>query len=121
MRSAHRLMLVNISLKFHEDILNGFQITERFLRSAHRLMLVNISLKFHEDILNGFQITERTRFCDGRTDRRTDDHGKNTMSPDPEVGRHKTKPPNIKTDLSLQLDHTLNLQRIYARDLRLSV
>ena len=39
--------------------------------SAHRLMLVNISIKFHEDILNGFQVTERTRFCDGtdrRTD-----------------------------------------------------
>ena len=31
--------------------------------SAHRLMLVNISMKFHEDILNGFQVTERTRFC----------------------------------------------------------
>ena len=25
-----------------------------FLRSAHRLMLVNISMTFHEDILNGF-------------------------------------------------------------------
>ena len=25
-------------------------------------MLVNISMKFHEDILNGFQITERKRF-----------------------------------------------------------
>ena len=30
-----------------------------FLRSAHRLMLVNISMTFHEDILNGFQVTER--------------------------------------------------------------
>ena len=29
-----------------------------FLRSAHRLMLVNISLTFHEDILIGFQVTE---------------------------------------------------------------
>ena len=25
-----------------------------FLRSTHRLMLVNISMTFHEDILNGF-------------------------------------------------------------------
>ena len=32
-----------------------------FVRSAHRLMLVNISMKFHEDILNGFQVTERTQ------------------------------------------------------------
>ena len=33
------------------------------------------------------------------TDRQTDDDGKNNMSPDPEVGRHKTKPPNTKTCL----------------------
>ena len=107
LRSAHRLMLVKFSVPsrhdwknvdwdvkpqhkqtkfsvtFHEDILNGFQVTERtalyyvlgitkvqgitkkiyiqelcFLWSAHRLMLVNISLTFHEDILNGFQVTE---------------------------------------------------------------
>ena len=34
-----------------------------FVRSARRLMLFNISMKFHEDILNRFQVTERTRFC----------------------------------------------------------
>ena len=34
-----------------------------FLHSACRLMLVNICMKFHEDILNGFKVTERTRFC----------------------------------------------------------
>ena len=82
-------MLVNISVKFHEDILNGLKVIELtqlvtetatykvkrditlniyiqelwFLPSAGRLMLVNISMTFHEDILNGFQITERTRFC----------------------------------------------------------
>ena len=42
-----------------------------FLRSAHRLMLVNTSIKCHEDILNGFQVTARTRFCDGQTDGQT--------------------------------------------------
>ena len=78
------------------------------MRTVHRLMCVNISATFHEDSLNGFQDTERTRFCDGQTDRRTD-HGKNNMSPDPEVERHKTKSPNTKTCLY-----------IYARDLRLS-
>ena len=26
-------------------------------------MLVNICMKFHEDTLNGFKVTERTRFC----------------------------------------------------------
>ena len=35
-------------------------------------MLVNICMKFHEDTLNGFQVTERTRLCDGQTDGRTD-------------------------------------------------
>ena len=35
-----------------------------FLRSASRLMLINIYIKFGEYSLNGFQIIERTRFCD---------------------------------------------------------
>ena len=26
-------------------------------------MLVSICMKFHEDILNGFKVTERTQFC----------------------------------------------------------
>ena len=26
-------------------------------------MLVNICMKFHEDTLNGFKVTERTQFC----------------------------------------------------------
>ena len=29
-------------------------------------MLVNICMKFHEDILNGFQVTEQTRFVTDR-------------------------------------------------------
>ena len=41
----------------------------RFLCSARRPMLVNIPVKFHRDILNGFRVTERTRFLtDRRTD-----------------------------------------------------
>ena len=35
-----------------------------FLRSARRLMLIDIYMKFHEDSLNDFQVLERTRFCD---------------------------------------------------------
>ena len=84
MPSTHRLMLVDISMTFHEDILNGFRVTEWtalysvlgiakvqrgitkkiyiqelwFLRSAHRQMLVNISVTFQEYILNGFQVIE---------------------------------------------------------------
>ena len=54
-------------------------------------MLVNICMKFHEGILNGFQVTERTQFCDRQTDgwMDTDDPGKNNMSPNPKRGRHK--------------------------------
>ena len=82
-------MLVNISLKFHEDILNGLKVIERtqfchrncyiqmgitlkiyiqelwFVRSARRLMLVNISMKFHEDILNGFELQSGHDFVTG--------------------------------------------------------
>ena len=32
----------------------------RFLRSACRLMLIDIYMKFREDSLNGFQVIERT-------------------------------------------------------------
>ena len=79
-------MLVNISMKLNEDILNGIKVIERtrcrhrncylqsskghdskiyiqglwFLRSASGLVLVNISMKFHENIMNRFQVTEWT-------------------------------------------------------------
>ena len=79
-------MLIDIYMKFLEDILNRFQVTERtrfcdrqsskgnnsksikqklwFLHSARHLILIDIYLNFHEDRLNGFQVIERTRFCD---------------------------------------------------------
>ena len=38
--------------------------------SARRLMLLYICVKFHENISNGFGVTEQTRFCDRQTDRR---------------------------------------------------
>ena len=42
-----------------------------FLRSACRLILIDICMKFCEDSFRGFQVTERTRFVtDRRTDRR---------------------------------------------------
>ena len=43
-----------------------------FLWSAHRLMMLYISVKICEYLLNGFQVIEWTRFCDRRTDGRTD-------------------------------------------------
>ena len=35
----------------------------RFLHSARRLMVLNICVKFHENIFNAFEVTERTRVC----------------------------------------------------------
>ena len=79
-------MWIDIHIKFPEDLLNGFQVTEQthffvtdkvpgeitqksknelwFLHSVGHLMLIDIYMKFLEDILNWFQVTERTQFCD---------------------------------------------------------
>ena len=59
-----------------------------FLHSARRLILIDTCMKFREDSLRGFQVTERTRFVtDGQTDRQTDGRpGKNNMSPNPQGG-----------------------------------
>ena len=63
-----------------------------FLHSARRLMLIDICMKFREDSLRGFQVTERTQFVtDRQTDRQTDGQtdrrpGKNNMSPNPSGG-----------------------------------
>ena len=35
----------------------------RFLRSERCLMVFNICVKFHLNILNDFEVTERTRVC----------------------------------------------------------
>ena len=37
------------------------------LHSARRLMLIDTSMKFCKDSLNGFQVIERTRFNDRQT------------------------------------------------------
>ena len=67
-----------------------------FLRSARRLMLIDICMKFCEDSLRGFQVTERTRFVtdrqtDGQTDRRTP--GEKQYVSKPFGGRHNEKDP----------------------------
>ena len=51
-----------------------------FLWSVHHLMMLYISIKFHENISNDFQVVERTQFSDRQTDRRADNQGKNNMS-----------------------------------------
>ena len=52
-----------------------------FLWSACHLMMLYISMKLHENILNGFQVTEQTHLLDRQIDRPTDNQGKNIMSP----------------------------------------
>ena len=82
-------MMLYISMKFHENIFNDFQVIER-TRNDHSqiskgnnfkniltraMVLSTLSddalyfVKFHKNVLNGFQVIERTRFCDGLTDR----------------------------------------------------
>ena len=46
-----------------------------FLYATHRHDLFYITVKYHQNILNGIRVIERTRKClrtDGRTDERTD-------------------------------------------------
>ena len=79
-------MLIDIYMKFLEDILNRFQVTERtlfcdgqsfkennsksimqelcFLCFAHYLIVIDIYMKFREDSLNSFQVIEWTQICD---------------------------------------------------------
>ena len=54
-----------------------------FLRSA-RLIELKIRMKGHEDILTVSSQRAHTQICDRQMDGRTDDHGKNNMSPNPE-------------------------------------
>ena len=87
LHSAHRLMLIDICKKLHENSLSGFQvivltrerhnfvtdkvpkaITQKalmqelqFLNSACHLILVDICMKIHKDSLKTFQVIERTR------------------------------------------------------------
>ena len=70
-----------------------------FLHSARCLMLIDICMKFREDSLRGFQVTERTRFVtDRQTDRQTDRRpGKNNMSPNPSGGDIKICLSEIQT------------------------
>ena len=89
--SARHLMMLYISMKFHDKFLERFSSYRAdtnllfsnlkgnnskmyrqelwFLWSACRLMMLYICMKFHENILNGFQVIEQTRLRDGRTDR----------------------------------------------------
>ena len=78
-------MLIDIYMKFLEDILNRFQVTEWtrfcdnvpkeitqkvsmqelwFLCSACPLLLIDIYLNFRKDSLNSFQVIVRTQFFD---------------------------------------------------------
>ena len=54
--SACHLMMLYISMKFHENILNGFV----FCTSSDKFYMF---MKFHETLLNGFQVIERLQNC----------------------------------------------------------
>ena len=87
LHSASRLIVLNICMKFHDSILNNFNVIERtsschrncylqgsrihkqelwFLRSARRPIELNICMKFHEDILNVFKLERGHNFVTDR-------------------------------------------------------
>ena len=80
--SAHRLMVFNVCVKFHENMSSGLIFMERtqktvntqraitpkvgkpelqFMCSARSLMAFNVCVKFHENMPNSFKVMERTR------------------------------------------------------------
>ena len=79
--SARRLMVLNVCVKFHENMSSSFKVMERtqkivytqraitpkarkpelrFMRSALCLMVFNICVKFHKNLSSGFKVIERT-------------------------------------------------------------
>ena len=97
MYAIHRHDLFYITVKYHDCIPKGIQVTERtgicvksikveitkkalkgkllFLYETHRHDLFYITVKYHQNISKGFQVIERTRKClrtDVRTDGQTD-------------------------------------------------
>ena len=110
--SVHHLIVLNICIKFHENIINAFQVTERTWaygrnhyfecskghnsksKQVRVIGLVycmlphdawHLYIKFHENIANGFRVTEQTRNV---TDRRTYSGEKTICHPTLLWGRH---------------------------------
>ena len=57
-------MMLYICMKFHENILKGFQLIEqtRLLdRQTTEAKILYMSMKFHKNILNSFQVREGTQ------------------------------------------------------------
>ena len=57
LKSGHKITIID----FKELITKMYRQDLRFLYSARRLMMLYISMKFHENILNGFQVIEGTQ------------------------------------------------------------
>ena len=63
-------------------------------------MVINISVKFRENISNGLQLTRQIRFLTDRlTGGQTNVHGKINISPEPDGGRHKKKQNTSENDI----------------------
>ena len=92
MYATHRHDLFYITIKYHDFIPKGIQVTEQtriciksikgeitlkvlkrglsFLYSTHPHDLFYIPLKYHQNIPKGSQVIEWTRKCNGGTDNR---------------------------------------------------
>ena len=103
MCSARRLMVFNVSVKFHENMSRGFKVMERtrkivniqraitqkvekpelrFMCSARGLMVFNVCVKLHENVSSGFKVMERTRklLTDTHTHTHTHTHTEKTKT-----------------------------------------
>ena len=56
-----KILSTVLNFKGHNSIKNVGGVTVLFF-SAHRLMVVYICAKFHENIFNGIKVLERIRF-----------------------------------------------------------
>ena len=104
MCSARRLMVFNVSVKFHENMSRGFKVMERtrkivntqraitqkvekpelqFMCSARCLIVFNVCVKLHENVSSGFKVMERTRklLTDTHTHRHTHRKDENIIPP----------------------------------------
>ena len=59
----NRCLPTALYIQLHRDTTKNYIFKLLFLHSAHHPMLDNISVKSHEDILNGFKVKQEASFC----------------------------------------------------------
>ena len=71
LQSGHDHIAKSIIFNFKGPYFQKYAIQSYGSCALYVVSLLYICVKFHENISNGFRLTERTRFCDRQTDRQT--------------------------------------------------